>query len=268
MNGPAAAVAEQAGLASTGHLLAAVAVVAVLLALLRAAAWAGVRRRPAVLRSPTSVPLLVVAAGCGAALLAALTGAVLRAPGAVTALDDAASALLAPYRAPWLLTAFLWLTTLGTGAALFGVAVTATGFLWTARRGALIPPLWVTFAGAQATVWTSKYVVGRARPAFLDGVASAVSPSFPSAHATGSAAVLGFVAYAVAGGLSARRERFEVAFWAVVLIALIGFSRVFLSVHFAADVAGGFLAGGSWLLLGVALASARGDGSGPGLLNR
>ena len=267
MNGPAAAVAEQAGLASTGHLLVAIVVVAALLALLRAAAWAGVRRRPAVLRSPARTPLLV-AAGCGAALLAALTGAVLRAPGAVTALDDAASTLLAPYRAPWLLTAFLWLTTLGTGAALFGVAVTATGFLQAARRGALILPLWVTFAGAQATVWTSKYVVGRARPAFLDGVASAVSPSFPSAHATGSAAVLGFVAYAVAGGLSARRERFEVAFWAVVLVALIGFSRVFLSVHFAADVVGGFLAGGSWLLFGVALASARGDGPGPGLLSR
>lgn len=259
--------AEQIGLASAGHLLAAVAVVAVLLALLRAAAWAGVRRRPAGLHSPAVVPLLVAAA-CGAALLAALTGAVLRAPGAVTALDNAASALLVPYRAPWLLTAFVWLTTLGTGAALFGVAVTATGFLWAARRGALILPLWVTFVGAHATVWIGKHVVGRARPVFLDGVASAASPSFPSAHATGSAAVLGFVAYAVASGLPGRRERFEVAFWAVVLVALIGFSRVFISVHFAADVAGGFLAGGSWLLLGVALAIARGGGPGPGPLSR
>ena len=259
MNGLAAVAAERAGLLSTGRLLAAVAAAAVVLALLRAAAWAGVRRRPAGLRGPARAPLLVVA-GCGAALLAALTGVVLRAPGAVTALDDAASALLAPFRAPWLLAAFLWLTTLGTGAALFGVAVTATGFLRAARRGALILPLWVTFAGAQATVWTGKYAVGRARPAFLDDVASAASPSFPSAHATGSTAVLGFVAYAVAGSLAARRERFEVAFWVAVLVALIGFSRVFLGVHFAADVAGGFLAGGSWLLLGVALATARRGG--------
>ena len=267
MNGLGTVAAEQVGPLSTGRLLAAVAAVAVLLALLRAAAWAGVRRRPASPRSPAPAPLLV-AAGCGAALLAALTGAVLRAPGAVTALDDAASALLAPFRAPWLLIAFLWLTTLGTGAALFGVAVTATGFLWAARRGALILPLWVTFAGAQATVWTGKYVVGRARPVFLDGVASAASPSFPSAHATASAAVIGFVAYAVAGGLPGRRERFEVAFWATVLVALIGFSRVFLGVHFAADVVGGFFAGGSWLLLGVALATARGGGPDPGLLSR
>ena len=259
MNGLAAVAAEQAGLASAWHLLAAAAVLAVLLALLRAAAWARVRRRPAGLPSPARAPLLV-AAGCGAALLAALTGAVLRAPGTVTALDDAASALLAPYRAPWLLTAFVWFTTLGTGAALFGVAVTATGFLRAAGRGKLILPLWVTFVGAHATVWIGKHAVGRARPTFLEGVATAASPSFPSAHATGSAAVFGFVAYAIAGGLSARRERFEVAFWAAVLVALIGFSRVFLNVHFAADVVGGFFVGGSWLLLGVALATARGGG--------
>ena len=263
----AATAAEQAGRVSTGYLLAAVAALATLLALLRAAVWAGVRRRPAGFRSPALAPLLLAVA-CGAALLAALTGAVLRAPGAVTALDDAASTVLAPYRVPWLLAAFVWLTTLGTGAALFGVAVTATGFLWAARRAALILPLWVTLAGAQATVWTGKYAVGRARPAFLDGVASAASPSFPSAHATGSTAVIGFLAYALAGGLPGRRERFEVAFWAVVLVALIGFSRVFLGVHFAADVVGGFLAGGCWLLLGVALATARYGGSEPGPLSR
>ena len=227
---------------------------AALLALLRAAAWAGLRCRPT---GPGGPAPLLAAAGCGAALLVLFTGAVLRAPDAVTAWDAAASAVLAPYRTPWLIAAFIWLTTLGTGAALTGVAVTATGFLWAARRGALIPPLWITFAGAQATVWSAKYVIGRARPAFLDGVASAASPSFPSAHATGSAAVLGFVAYAVASGLPGRRERFEVTFWAVVLVAMIGFSRVFLGVHFATDVAAGFLAGASWLLVGTALAVAR-----------
>lgn len=199
-----------------------------------------------------------MAAGCGAALLAALTALVLRVPG-VASMDAAAGALLAPYRAPWLLAAFLWLTTLGTGAALAGIAMTATGFLWGGRRGTLLLPLWVTLAGAEATVWIAKYAVGRARPTFLGGVASAASPSFPSAHATGSAAVIGFVAYAVARGLSSRRERFEVAFWTVVLVALVGFSRVFLGVHFATDVAGGFLAGVSWLLVGIALAVARSE---------
>ena len=243
---------------STGHLLSLILAGVALLVLLRAAAWAGVRRLPARPGSPGPASFLI-AAGCAAALLAGLTWVMLRAPGNAVLVDAAANALLAPYRAPWLLAAFLWLTTLGTGAALTGMAVTATGFLWAARRGALILPLWVTFAGAEATVWIGKYAVGRARPAFLDGVASAVSPSFPSAHATASSAVLGFIAYALANGLPGRRERFEIAFWAVILVGLIGLSRVFLSVHFATDVAGGFLAGCSWLLAGIALAMLRGS---------
>ncbi len=62
-----------------------------------------------------------------------------------------------PYRARWLLAAFMWLTTLGTGAALAGMVVVATEFLWLDRRRAkLILPLWTAFAGAQASVWIDK----------------------------------------------------------------------------------------------------------------
>jgi len=53
---------------------------------------------------------------------------------------------------------------------LTGVAVTATDLLWTdGQRAKLILPLWVAFAGAQASVWIGKYAIGRARPVFLDG---------------------------------------------------------------------------------------------------
>jgi membrane-associated phospholipid phosphatase len=197
--------------------------------------------------------LLVAAAGCAAALFVILTVLVLQ-TGQVSQWDEAVSTLVAPYRAAWLIAASLWLTTLGTGAALAGVAMTATGFLWADRRAGLILPLWVAFAGAEASVWAAKYAVGRARPVFLQGVASADSSSFPSAHATVSAATLGFVAYAVARELSGRRERLAVAFWTALLAALIAFSRVFIGVHFGTDVVGGLLLGLFWLLVGGALA--------------
>jgi undecaprenyl-diphosphatase len=164
------------------------------------------------------------------------------------------SVFVAPYRAAWLLDAFVWLTTLGTGAALAGVVMTAVGFLWADRRTGLILPLWVAFAGAEASVWAIKYAVGRTRPEFLEGVASAASSSFPSAHATIAAATFGFVAYAVAREIAGRRARLQLAFWTAALVALIAFSRVFIGVHFGTDVVGGLLLGLFWLLIGVALA--------------
>jgi membrane-associated phospholipid phosphatase len=237
-------------LEAAGHNLLALAAATVFALLLPALIWAGTRTR--LFSARLGPELLALAALCLGALFAGLTWAVVTLDG-VARFDAAASASLVPYRFPWLLHVFLWLTTLGTGAALAGMAVTATGFLWAHRRGGLIVPLWVTFAGAQASTWIGKYTVGRARPMFLDGLASALSPSFPSAHASGAAATLGFLTYAVTRDLDPRRGR-EVAYWTTTLVALVGFSRVFLGVHFATDVVGGFLVGGFWLLVGIVLA--------------
>lgn len=223
---------------------------------LRSASLAGLRRAPE--RSTGVWPgRLLAVAGCVAGLFALLAFAVMYAA-TVTLLDENVGALLAPYRTRWLLAAFIWLTTLGTGAALAGMVVVATGFLWQdPRRAKLIFPLWTVFTGAQASVWISKFAFGRVRPVFLDGVAAAASPSFPSAHMTGAVATLGFIAYVIARDTPNRADRFEVAFWTSALVALIGFSRVFLGVHFASDVVGGVLIGSAWLLVGIALTQLR-----------
>jgi membrane-associated phospholipid phosphatase len=204
-------------------------------------------------------PALLAIGALGAlALLAILSALLMLEPGHLVNFDAVASGLIASYRTPWVLEAFLWLTTLGTGAALLGMTITATGFLWADRRAGFIIPLWVAFAGAQASVWTTKYAIGRLRPTFLEGVATAASPSFPSAHATGTAATLGFIAYAVARDLPGNwRYRFRIAIWTAVLVAFIDLSRVFLGVHFMTDVLGGTLLGGAWLLIGIALAERR-----------
>jgi len=59
-------------LVSTEHLLAVIAAAVARLVLLRAAAWAVLRHLPLQLDSPRPTPFLV-AAGCGAALLAVLS---------------------------------------------------------------------------------------------------------------------------------------------------------------------------------------------------
>ena len=89
----------------------------------------------------------------------------------------------------------------------------------------LIPPLWVNFVGAQATTWAGKFGFDRTRPEFLTDV-TALSPSFPSGHATGAVAVYGFVCYALARELDSPRQRFELAYWTGLLILLIAGSRM------------------------------------------
>jgi membrane-associated phospholipid phosphatase len=167
--------------------------------------------------------------------------------------DTAVNRFFEPYRKPYLVLVFAWITELGSSSALTLVSVVATGFLWTLNRGFLILPLWVTIIGAQATTWLGKFGFDRERPDFVTGVI-ALSPSFPSAHAAGSTAVLGFIAYLIARELNGLREQFEVIFWSAVLIGSISFSRIFLSVHYASDIAAGLLVGGFWLLAGFAIA--------------
>lgn len=168
----------------------------------------------------------------------------------VLAWDDAASAAVAPLRQGAVLVCFLWITALGTGAALVSVMVGTTILLAALRRPALILPAWLVFLGTQATVWTVKFALARPRPAFI-AEASAASPSFPSAHAAASAAVWGFLAYLAAREAERRHPRVAVTAFAAATIALVGFSRVVLSVHYVTDVLGGLLVAAFWLGVGA-----------------
>ena len=201
----------------------------------------------------TGLPLTLFVLGAFyvAALLGGLTAEVLEA-GSVLHFDQAVNAAFDPWRVRPLVGAFLWITALGAGPALTAVAFVATAFLWADRRQAFILPLWVAFLGAQAATWSGKFIIARQRPDFIQGVTEA-SPSFPSGHATASMAIYGFLAYALVRDLPGQRERFEVVFWVALLVLAIGFSRVFLSLHYTTDVAAGFLVGAFWLLAGFAI---------------
>ncbi|MEQ8692902.1 MAG: phosphatase PAP2 family protein [Pseudomonadales bacterium] len=113
------------------------------------------------------------------------------------------------------------------------------------------------FTGPGGASRNSAAVAGAAdaKPLYRTSVeVSAFTPSFPSGHATGAIAVYGFIAYIVARGFTTTRQRFEVAYWTAVLVCFIGFSRMLLGLHYASDVAAGFLVGGFWLLFGLTLA--------------
>lgn len=183
------------------------------------------------------------------ALLTALTMAV--ESGVATPIDLWLNASLAPARSVATLKVFTILTSLGADGSLIGMALVATALMATDSRRSFLKPLWVAFLGAEASTYAIKYVVDRPRPDLLPGVGRAISPSFPSAHTAGTAALIGILAIIIAAGLPARRARIGTAILAIMVVGLIAFSRLFLNLHYASDVAAGFLVSSFWLLIGT-----------------
>lgn len=172
--------------------------------------------------------------------------------GKLVTLDGLVNAGLKRLRTRLALAGGAWISQVGTGAAGAVLCLVASGLFWSDGRTRLIAPIWVTYGGAQATTWSLKFITARVRPDFLEGI-TAASPSFPSAHATVSMAVFGFLGLAVADGLGAGRG--VVFAVAGLLILAICFSRMLLSLHYFSDVVAGAAVGLFWVLLGWRLGS-------------
>ncbi|ESR24065.1 phosphatase PAP2 family protein [Lutibaculum baratangense] len=205
----------------------------------------------------TGLPLtlMVLAAVYAAFLFAGLVEEVLESE-EIRMADDVLMNYVALWRTEILVESFTWITALGDLETLAAVAFVASAFLWAHGPHRYIAPIWLTVVGSQVTTYFGKFLIARPRPDFVLEV-TASSPSFPSGHTTGAMAVYGIIAYAVMRDVASPRARFDIAFGTAVLIAMISFSRIFLSVHFPSDVAAGLLVGLFWLLAGIALAEAR-----------
>jgi undecaprenyl-diphosphatase len=89
--------------------------------------------------------------------------------------------------------------------------------------------------------------VHRVRPPQRDWAMDAGGYAFPSGHTTAATLAAGLLAWAVSRHLTDRRGRFAVWVLAVGYAGLVGWSRVWLGVHWPLDVLGGWVLGSSWL---------------------
>lgn len=91
-----------------------------------------------------------------------------------------------------------------------------------------------------------KTVFHRARPS-VERLAAAAGFSFPSGHSMVSAAFYGYLIFLCILFLKRPWKEIFSAFL-LILVFFIGISRIYLGVHYASDVAAGFLAGFSWAI--------------------
>ncbi|MBK5305433.1 MAG: phosphatase PAP2 family protein [Frankiaceae bacterium] len=133
------------------------------------------------------------------------------------------------------------------GAPLLLELVTAAFVIWLLVRGhrRLAAYMAACVAGAYTLSTTGKMLVDRARPVFEDPISHARGASFPSGHATGSAAF--YLALAVVLlSLLAWPRRGWLLLMAVVVPVAVAVTRVVLGVHYVSDVTAGLLIGWGW----------------------
>ncbi len=96
-------------------------------------------------------------------------------------------------------------------------------------------------AAISAMVWLAKHLVVRTRPA--GGLIQESGFSFPSGHAAVSAVFFYVLYMSVSARIASVPLRRACLALAIAMPLLIGFSRVYLGVHYLSDVLGGFLFG-------------------------
>jgi membrane protein DedA with SNARE-associated domain/membrane-associated phospholipid phosphatase len=94
-----------------------------------------------------------------------------------------------------------------------------------------------------------KYAFQRARPSFDDPLLALTTYSFPSGHVAGTTLFYGVIAALLISRTTAWRWRVMTALGALMMVALVALTRVYLGVHYLSDVLAAFAEGIAWLAL-------------------
>lgn len=183
-------------------------------------------------------------------LLAFLTSEIINLQGTVPLFDSSVENFLFSVRTPFWLQAYGLITILGSTLTIIGLTIILSLRLFFSEKNHVyVAGLITTLAGAAVTGYLMKIFVARARPGVSIPSFVESSFSFPSGHATASMAFYGFLMYMLCTAFPAKR--LPIVLVGVFLIGAIGFSRLYLGVHFPSDVLAGYLLGSLWLIIGV-----------------
>ncbi|HZI53240.1 MAG TPA: phosphatase PAP2 family protein [Chitinophagaceae bacterium] len=167
-----------------------------------------------------------------------------------TDFDENVFGAIAPYTSPGLTTFMLFITFLGKHDLLIPLNFVLIAFFiyrkekWFATRIASLS------LSSLMLMFTLKLFFQRARPD-LPVIGDVRGYSFPSGHALMSVVFYGLFIHMIWHEVKTKWLRILLIAILTVLILLIGFSRIYLRVHYPSDVMAGIAVGFIWLVLSL-----------------
>lgn len=168
-------------------------------------------------------------------------------------LDMEVTAWFFNQRTPFLSQVAFYFTQFGTTT---GIAVTTAllglVLLWKKRVFYLLALLVSVLGSGLSSRFTKLYFI-RERPLHIAYYEPESTYSFPSGHATSAMALMGVLCYFIVLEVRNKKARWLLCLAAALYIMLMGFSRIYLGVHFLTDVVAGYLLGIMWVVMAIGL---------------
>lgn len=196
-----------------------------------------------------SLGIGIVALGTVGSIFAVVLEDVLDGHG-IAIIDQPLLHFLASHRTPLLTDTMRVFTDLVSPFNTALLAVLIAGWLaWRWRQWWPLGLAVATVGGMELIITIIKQTVARNRPPLMEAVDTAHGFAFPSGHTAMAVAAFGISAWLLTHSVASLPQR--VAVWTIASIAaiLVGFSRLYLGVHWFTDVAGSWTLAICWLLI-------------------
>lgn len=148
--------------------------------------------------------------------------------------------------APLLDRIMLGFTFLGEPNLLLAICVSLGIVLLARKHRSEAATIAIAGSGAVGLNILLKQLFARARPQLWEHAVNVRFYSFPSGHAMVSMVMYGVFGYFLAARFP--KQKWSIYSLTIVLIAVIGFSRLYLGVHWPTDIIAGYTAGLLWLI--------------------
>lgn len=159
-------------------------------------------------------------------------------------LDNAASSFIISIRSPELTNTMNIITNISGSYALI---VFTTLFIILIKKKKYPLAITINLIAVFITSQLAKAIVERDRP--LDMLVSAPGYSYPSGHSMVGLAYFSFLSYLVIKYIPNKIVKIILPIVFTITILLVGFSRIYLGVHYLSDVLAGFLLGAIYLII-------------------